>query len=97
MSDQQENKNDWKERECGALWSKTSAGGNAYSSGYVTVDGERVNIMILRNTHKQEGEKTPDARIYLSEVKSSVTTSSNGQSQQVTSSGETVEDDGIPF
>lgn len=56
---------DWKEREVGALWSYTSNAGNKYSSGYIEVDGKRVQVVVMKNTHKQEGEKTPDARIYL--------------------------------
>lgn len=60
-----EEKNDWKERECGALWSYESAKGKKYSSGYVEVDGKKVQVVVMRNTLKQEGEKTPDARIYL--------------------------------
>lgn len=87
-----EQKTDWKERECGAIWAKESASGNKYSSGYVTVNGEKVQIMIMRNTHKQEGENTPDARIYLSDIQEKPAAKSNP--------AETVaveEEDGIPF
>lgn len=62
MSDQ---KNDWKEREVGALWSYESKGGKKYSQGYVEIDGVKTQVVVMRNTLKQEGEKTPDARIYL--------------------------------
>lgn len=62
----EEAKNDWKERECGALWTYTSEKtGTKYSSGYVEVDGKKVQVVVMRNTLKQAGEKTPDARIYL--------------------------------
>lgn len=48
--------------DIGALWLKTSQNGKRYFSG--TVNGEAV--VVFKNDHKQDGEKTPDYRVYKS-------------------------------
>mgnify|MGYP006228553265 FL=1 len=57
--------NDWKEREAGAFWSREKNGGEKYLTGYVQVNGERVQLVAFRNKFKQDGENTPDLRVYL--------------------------------
>ncbi len=54
MSDQQQKK------DIGGLWKQTSKSGMPYLSG--TVNGQR--IVVFPNSKKQDGEKTPDYRIY---------------------------------
>lgn len=49
----------------GALWLKTSRKGNKFLSGEVTVGGSKVSLVVFKNEHKKEGEKTPDYRIFL--------------------------------
>lgn len=49
----------------GALWIKESAKGK-FLSGVVEVNGEKLNIVVFKNTFKKEGEKSPDYRIYAS-------------------------------
>jgi uncharacterized protein (DUF736 family) len=59
--------NDWKERECGALWRKEN-NGNIYYSGKITVNGVETQIQIFKNKYKEDGDKKPDLRIYLQET-----------------------------
>jgi uncharacterized protein (DUF736 family) len=47
-------------KDIGALWQKVSKNGKTYLSG--TVNGQRV--VVFKNERKQEGERTPDWRIY---------------------------------
>lgn len=47
-------------KDIGALWVKTSKAGKTYLSG--TIQGQRV--VVFRNERKQEGERTPDWRVY---------------------------------
>jgi len=54
VSDQQQKK------DIGGLWKQTSKNGMPYLSG--TVNGQR--IVVFPNSKKQDGEKTPDYRIY---------------------------------
>jgi uncharacterized protein (DUF736 family) len=49
-----------KAKDIGALWMKTSSKGTQFMSG--TINGQRV--VVFRNERKQEGERTPDWRIY---------------------------------
>lgn len=55
--------NDWNERECGAFWLRE--GKQKFYSGYVEVDGKKVEIVAFKNKHKAEGDKRPDLRVYL--------------------------------
>lgn len=65
----QTNKNDWKDRERGALWLKEGEKGK-YLSGYVTVDGEEVNVVVYKNNFyeqdQKEGKNSPYYRVYES-------------------------------
>lgn len=51
--------------ELGGLWLQVSKAGKRYMSG--TVGDHRV--VIFKNEHKKEGERTPDYRVYKSEPK----------------------------
>lgn len=61
--------NDWKERELGALWLKESEKGK-FLSGYVTVDGEEVSVVVYKNNFyeqdKKDGKNSPYYRVYKS-------------------------------
>ena len=53
--------------ELGALWDKTSGRGAQFMSGKLKLpDGQEYEVVVFRNSHKQEGERTPDWRIYKS-------------------------------
>ena len=73
MSDtkQNENKGDWKNREVGALWLRTSAAGTKYLSGHVTLGGEdeleenKERVVVFSNKDKKN-DKAPDYRMYRS-------------------------------
>ena len=84
MSDN-EKRNDWKEREVGALWVQKSAKGQKYMTGHVSINpnaSENTKVVIFENTGKKDGngkvrnEKAPDFRVYLSE-----SAKNNGSSQ----------------
>ncbi len=55
-----------KKQSIGALWSRNGQNGE-FLSGDVTINGQKTEIVVFQNTYKQEGEKTPDWRIYVSE------------------------------
>jgi hypothetical protein len=64
MSD---NKTTSKKNDIGALWKKSGEkDGKAYSflSGFLTINGEKVEILVRKNDFKKEGEKSADYRIY---------------------------------
>lgn len=71
MSDSEENKNDWKSKELGALWARRGKNQN-YFSGYVTVGDlgfeKRIKIVGFKNNFK-DSENQPDFRLYESEEK----------------------------
>ena len=56
------NKNDWKEREIGALW-KREGKNQRFLSGKLTIDGEVVNVVVYVNKFKEK-DNQPDFRIY---------------------------------
>ena len=53
------------ERSIGGLWTRKDRNGNKYLSGVIEINDQKHQIVVFHNTRKQEGEKTPDARIYL--------------------------------
>ena len=73
----EEKKNDWQERELGALWAKKSNSGSQYMTGHITMKGtsEKVPLVVFRNKNKYnedgsvKNENAPDLRVYLSEMK----------------------------
>lgn len=62
---QQQNKN----QELGALWKKKSKQGVSFLSGYVKVDDlgieKEIKVVVFANNNKSN-EKAPDYRIYIS-------------------------------
>ena len=64
MSDNTETKkNEWAEREIGALW-KREGSNQKYLSGKLKVDGKEVGVVVFTNRHKAEGSNQPDFRMY---------------------------------
>ena len=70
--------NDWVKRDVGALW-KREGQNQKYLSGYVKVDElgieKELKVVVFANKNKNNNEKAPDYRIYLSKPmdKTSVT------------------------
>lgn len=62
--------NDWKEREIGALW-RRSGKSQKYLSGYVKIgdelDPQEVRLVVFSNKYKNDNEKAPDFVVYKSE------------------------------
>ena len=55
---------DWKEYSVGALWLNNKGTQRAHYSGDITIDGVKHRVVVWPNSLKQEGEKTPDLRVY---------------------------------
>ena len=76
MSNEQK-KNDWQERELGALWAKKSNNGSQYMTGHIELKDAsgKVQLVVFKNKSKYnedgtvKNENAPDLRIYLSEPK----------------------------
>ena len=75
MSNEQK-KNDWQERELGALWVKKSDKGSQYMTGHIEVKGAsgKVQLVVFKNQGKKnedgtytKSDKAPAFRIFLSE------------------------------
>ena len=70
-----EKRNEWKEREVGALWVQKSAKGQKYMTGHVSINpsSENTKVVIFENSGKKDengkvkNDKAPDFRVYLSE------------------------------
>jgi uncharacterized protein (DUF736 family) len=62
-----ENKTDWAKRDIGALW-KREGKNQKYLSGYVKVEGsdQEVKVVVFANKNKNDNERAPDYRIYIS-------------------------------
>ena len=54
MSNSENNTNDWKQREIGALWKRESSN-QKYLSGKMKVGGEELGVVIFTNRYKEEG------------------------------------------
>tara|TARA_Y100001938_G_C8011638_1_gene390350 strand:- start:583 stop:876 length:294 start_codon:yes stop_codon:yes gene_type:complete len=69
-------KTEWQNRELGALWKRTSKNsGQKYLAGHIKEVDEhgvetRKKVVIFANRNKQEGERTPDYRVYESQENS---------------------------
>lgn len=70
----QNNKNnnsntDWSKRDIGALW-KREGQNQKYLSGYIKVDElgieKEVKVVVFSNKNKNNNDKAPDYRIYIS-------------------------------
>jgi hypothetical protein len=70
MENENNQSNDWKEREIGALW-RRSGKNQKYLSGYVRIgdelDPQEVRLVVFTNKYKSENEKAPDFVVYKSE------------------------------
>jgi uncharacterized protein (DUF736 family) len=85
MSDQTNKKNEWAEREVGALWKKQSST-QKYLSGHIRMDDgmggeETLQVVIFNNKHKNK-DNHPDFRIYKSLPQAQSTTSSQVSSSE---------------
>jgi len=69
MQNTNEQKNEWSKRDIGALW-KREGQNQKYLSGYVKIDElgieREVKIVVFSNKNKNNNEKAPDYRIYVS-------------------------------
>ena len=61
-TDTNNNNNEWKERDIGALW-KREGKNQRYLSGKLTIDGKVTNVVIFVNKFKEK-DNQPDFRIY---------------------------------
>lgn len=65
-------KNEWAKRDIGALW-KREGSTQKYLSGYVKIDElgieRELKIVVFSNKNKNNNEKAPDYRIYVSKPK----------------------------
>ena len=88
MENQNEN-NDWKNREIGALWRKNGKN-QKYLSGYVKLGDElepqEVRLMVFTNKYRSENEKAPDFVVYQA-------TEAGAQKQVVAQKQESAEED----
>lgn len=70
MENENNQSNDWKEREIGALW-RRSGKNQKYLSGYIRtgdeIDPQEVRLVVFTNKYKNENEKAPDFVVYKSE------------------------------
>lgn len=62
--------NEWRKRECGALWAKQGSS-QKFFSGHISFQDEmgvekKLSIVVFTNRHKQK-DAHPDFRIYKSE------------------------------
>jgi hypothetical protein len=66
-----------KEKSVGAFWLKTGKNGKKFMSGSLNIkeiaeqtqDIEKVSVIMFKNTYKQEGDKSPDYKLFLSKPK----------------------------
>jgi len=69
MSTNNNQNSDWAKRDIGALW-KREGQNQKYLSGYVKVDElgieKELKIVVFSNKNKNNNEKAPDYRIYIS-------------------------------
>lgn len=83
-------KNEWAKRDVGALWKRESAT-QKYLSGYVKVDElgieRELKIVVFSNKNKNNNEKAPDYRIYVSKPKEDTKQSSAVEKKEIKVSG----------
>lgn len=56
-----------KKKSIGAFWKKVSKSLVEYYSGYIEIDGKKVNLVMFVNIAKKD-EKYPDLQIHISET-----------------------------
>lgn len=59
MADKKE-KNEWDNREIGALWVNAKPGGDKYLTGHINKE----KVIVFKNKFKEDNEKAPDFRVY---------------------------------
>jgi len=68
-NENESNSNEWSKRDIGALW-KREGKNQKYLSGYVKIDDsgleKEVKVVVFANKNKNNNEKAPDYRIYIS-------------------------------
>jgi len=68
-NENQTNANEWSKRDIGALWKKEGKN-QKYLSGYVKFDElgseKEVKVVVFANKNKNNNQKAPDYRIYIS-------------------------------
>ena len=102
MSNEQK-KNDWQERELGALWAKKSNNGSQYMTGHIELKDAsgKVQLVVFKNKSKYnedgtvKSENAPDLRIYLSETKEE--REKKAATEPAASSTDSSNDDGALF
>lgn len=91
--------------ELGGLWLKQAqASGKKYMSGRLTIGDESVDVVVFKNEYKQEGDRTPDYRVYRSQPRQDAPTrnaergqGTHDRSRMVRENGLDDLDDEIPF
>jgi len=89
------NKQQNKNQELGALWKKKSKTGMSFLSGYINDhDGQRIDVVMFANSNKSN-EKAPDYRLYVSKPLDNKKNPTQGQpkKQQVVQQVKEDEDD----
>ena len=76
--------------DIGALWVKEGKKGKFFS-GNVEIDGQKVDIVIFKNTYKEEGSRQPDYKILKSQPRQGVS------EQKVKEVFQDDDPEGIPF
>jgi hypothetical protein len=62
-----------KELSQGGLWKEQDRNGDLYYSGKITIEGKEVRFRAFSNRYKQDGENTPDFRVFLSKPSNGAT------------------------
>lgn len=90
MSDTNEKKSDWQEREVGALW-KNEGRQQKYLSGYIKTPQGDMKVVVFSNKHRTDNDRAPHFRIYKSKELEAKAASGASQSASV-ESGESMEE-----
>lgn len=84
--------------EIGGLWLKESQKGTKFMSGTMTFNGEKVEVVVFKNSHKQPGERTPDYRVYRSQPRDGAQQPQQGRAGQQRRPVDDLDlDDSVPF
>lgn len=83
-----------REKDLGAMWCKQSAKGGEFLSGYVEIDGRKVNFVAFCNSRKPRGSKQPDWRILPARDQAPAAKRDEEQDERPPQRGET---EPIPF
>jgi uncharacterized protein (DUF736 family) len=67
MSEDNQKKSEWAERDMGAFWTQEGKNGK-YLTGYIEVEDKKIRVVMFPNRHKIN-EKAPDYKLYISKEK----------------------------